>query len=326
MAKGYQLQNDSGKTPLTDLAALTASRAVVSDGSGNMSAATTTAAEIGYVNGVTSAIQTQLNSKSAFSALHGWMCTVGVPNSGGDISSIVTWATGNDSSIFLNDNVATNAIRMYRFDIGTGGGLSVNNDGTNAYWFNNTSYQNALTIAMAQGATDYIYMWAQKVADTNWYLLRITISDGTVTEMTFSGTAPDNDANNRIAFNSSGQIAILDLASTTCRVYTISGTTATLSTTVTLSATQANAGELFTIDNSDNFIYASAQTIFKVDNSSGANVKTRVSPATAPTVSVRYGVPRCLFKSNSQWYGFTVINTDATAGTGIGQLQFFSGY
>lgn len=48
---------------LTKLAALTASRAVVSDVSGFMVSATTTATEIGYVNGVTSAIQTQLDSK-----------------------------------------------------------------------------------------------------------------------------------------------------------------------------------------------------------------------------------------------------------------------
>lgn len=51
------------------LAALTASRAVVSDGSGFVSAATTTATEIGYVNGVTSAIQTQINTKQTRSTL-----------------------------------------------------------------------------------------------------------------------------------------------------------------------------------------------------------------------------------------------------------------
>lgn len=44
---------------------LALSRAVVSDGSGKIAAATTTAAEIGFVNGVTSAIQTQLNAKQA---------------------------------------------------------------------------------------------------------------------------------------------------------------------------------------------------------------------------------------------------------------------
>ena len=43
--------------------ALTASRALVTSGAGAPVVATTTAAEIGYVNGVTSAIQTQLNGK-----------------------------------------------------------------------------------------------------------------------------------------------------------------------------------------------------------------------------------------------------------------------
>lgn len=50
---------------LNKLAATTASRALVSDGSGFVSAATTTATEIGYVNGVTSAIQTQIDTKQA---------------------------------------------------------------------------------------------------------------------------------------------------------------------------------------------------------------------------------------------------------------------
>lgn len=53
-----------GATTITT-ANLTASRALVSDGSGKVGVATTTAAEIGYVNGVTSAIQTQLNGKQA---------------------------------------------------------------------------------------------------------------------------------------------------------------------------------------------------------------------------------------------------------------------
>jgi hypothetical protein len=53
---------------LNKLAATTASRALVSDGSGFISPATTTATEIGYVNGVTSAIQTQLDAKVAKSA------------------------------------------------------------------------------------------------------------------------------------------------------------------------------------------------------------------------------------------------------------------
>lgn len=45
------------------ITAQTVSRALVSDASGFISPATTTATEIGYVNGVTSAIQTQLGTK-----------------------------------------------------------------------------------------------------------------------------------------------------------------------------------------------------------------------------------------------------------------------
>jgi len=46
------------------LGGFTASRGLVTDGSGNIVVATTTASELGYVNGVTSAIQTQLDAKA----------------------------------------------------------------------------------------------------------------------------------------------------------------------------------------------------------------------------------------------------------------------
>ncbi len=47
------------------LATLTASRALVSDGSGVVSVSAVTSTELGYVSGVTSAIQTQINTKQA---------------------------------------------------------------------------------------------------------------------------------------------------------------------------------------------------------------------------------------------------------------------
>ena len=55
--------NVSAAIAVSKLAAITASRAVVSDGSGFISPATTTSTEIGYVNGVTSAIQGQINTR-----------------------------------------------------------------------------------------------------------------------------------------------------------------------------------------------------------------------------------------------------------------------
>jgi len=53
---------------LNKLAATTASRALVSDGSGVITPATTTSTEIGYVNGVTSAIQTQIDGKAGLTS------------------------------------------------------------------------------------------------------------------------------------------------------------------------------------------------------------------------------------------------------------------
>lgn len=53
----------ASSTTVDDLAAITANRALISDANGLPTHATTTATEIGYVNGVTSAIQTQIDSK-----------------------------------------------------------------------------------------------------------------------------------------------------------------------------------------------------------------------------------------------------------------------
>jgi hypothetical protein len=55
--------NAAAAIAVSKLAALTVSRAVATDGSGFLTVATTTAAELAFVSGVTSAIQTQLNNK-----------------------------------------------------------------------------------------------------------------------------------------------------------------------------------------------------------------------------------------------------------------------
>jgi hypothetical protein len=58
----------SAAIALTKLAATTASRALVSDASGFITVASVTATELGYLSGVTSAIQTQLDAKAAGAA------------------------------------------------------------------------------------------------------------------------------------------------------------------------------------------------------------------------------------------------------------------
>lgn len=82
---------------------VTASRAVVTGASNELAAATTTATEIGYVNGVTSAIQTQLNTKAP---------TAG-PTFSGTITTPLTasrlMVTGASNELAVNTVTATEA-------------------------------------------------------------------------------------------------------------------------------------------------------------------------------------------------------------------------
>ncbi len=84
------------------LAAVTVSRALVSDGSGFVSAATTTATEIGYVNGVTSGIQAQIDALSAgTSPLQPYgiiNCSIAASVAGGSLTVALKDATGADAS------------------------------------------------------------------------------------------------------------------------------------------------------------------------------------------------------------------------------------
>tara|TARA_R110000824_G_scaffold325527_1_gene512426 strand:+ start:132 stop:923 length:792 start_codon:yes stop_codon:yes gene_type:complete len=74
--------NASAAVALTKLAATTVSRALVSDGSGVISPSAVTSTEIGYLDGVTSAIQTQINAAGG-----------AVTREGGDATETTTTST-----------------------------------------------------------------------------------------------------------------------------------------------------------------------------------------------------------------------------------------
>ena len=65
--------------------AVTANRALVSNSSGKLSASSITSTELGYLDGVTSNVQTQLNGKAASSHSHSYL-----PLSGGNINGGIT--------------------------------------------------------------------------------------------------------------------------------------------------------------------------------------------------------------------------------------------
>lgn len=97
--------------PITD-ASLTVSRALVSDGAKAIVAATTTATEIGYVNGVTSAIQTQLNAKQTsgnyITGLTGDVTASGPGSVAATVASVAGSSAANVHAAELLANAATN--------------------------------------------------------------------------------------------------------------------------------------------------------------------------------------------------------------------------
>lgn len=113
---------------LNKLAATTVSRALVSDGSGVISPATTTATEIGYVNGVTSAIQTQLDAKVAKSVF----------TTKGDIlvatgsATPVRQAIGSDNQVLVSDSSVTNGLKWTTLQQGAKNYITYNNFENNA--------------------------------------------------------------------------------------------------------------------------------------------------------------------------------------------------
>lgn len=102
--------NDLPQVPVskggTGNTSFTASRAIVSDGSGNLGVSSITSTELGYLSGVTSAIQTQLNAKQATISI------LAVANGGTGAS------TTQGARLALLPTIATHANKFLRVNSG----------------------------------------------------------------------------------------------------------------------------------------------------------------------------------------------------------------
>lgn len=116
----------SAAIAVNKLAATTASRSLVSDGSGFLSAATTTSTEIGYVNGVTSAIQTQLDAKQARSTL----TTKGDLYVATASATVARQAIGTDGYVLTADSAQTNGLKWAAAAGGSGASGQLLTNGT----------------------------------------------------------------------------------------------------------------------------------------------------------------------------------------------------
>lgn len=91
---------------INKLATTTVSRAIVSDGTGVITPATTTAAEIGYVNGVTSSVQTQLDARisKSFLTAKGSLISASASSTPAEI------LIGSDGQVPVADSTQTSGI------------------------------------------------------------------------------------------------------------------------------------------------------------------------------------------------------------------------
>lgn len=107
----------SAAIALSKLASVTASRALVSDGAGAVSASGVTSTELGYVSGVSSPIQTQINSKAP-TASPTFTGTVTVPVGPG-VMKASALGTVSASAITNSDVSAAAAIDVTKLATGT---------------------------------------------------------------------------------------------------------------------------------------------------------------------------------------------------------------
>lgn len=216
---------------------LTASRAVVTDGTSNLASSATTATEIGFVNGVTSNIQTQLNSK--------------FPSGGGTITGNLTLPVGSAASPSLNftgfttTGLSTNA-----------GNLQLSTNGTSQLSIATTGEITATNLAT--GTAGVVHSSTVGLL-SNSLIVGADITDGTIPDtklqpITTAGkvsnsatTATANNTGNTIVLrDATGAFAAGNIFTRGVPVRNTTLTTLTVSTT--LSAAQILGG-LITMNN-----------------------------------------------------------------------------
>lgn len=136
-------------------------------------------------------------------------------------------AVGAGGSYFYT---CMNTGTLYRYRK-IGSALVSDSGGDNTFWLDSATYNPIAEQGGIAYISPYIYTWGNNGG--TYYLLRIDTSTKAITEMTISGTAPDNDAGN-VVISDGTNIYIGDYGTTTLRKYTISGTTATFSTAITM--------------------------------------------------------------------------------------------
>jgi hypothetical protein len=250
---------------------LTASRALVSDGSGKIAAsATTTTTEIGYLAGVTSALQTQLDSK---------LNLTGGTLTGGLIGTTGSFSSSGSADTFTIGHTSGSGIALNITKNGNGEGLYINKASGSGNAATIIGTLNATTLVKS-GGTASQFLKADGSVDSNTYATTtalasyLPLTGGTLTgalsgtSATFSGNLTiDTDTlfvdstNNRVGIGT----IIPD------RLLTIYGNTST--TTAIQKVQNAGTGDAVT-----EYRVTGASWYVGIDNSDGDAFKIAQDP------------------------------------------------
>ena len=136
----------------TAITGLTANRVLISNGSGQVSVSTVTSTELGYLDGVTSNIQTQLNGKATSSHTHNYAGSTsagGAANSAVKLSTARTISLTGDASGSASFDGSTNisiASTVYHHGSTTIGQDADLNDYTDPGWYHCSANATAATL------------------------------------------------------------------------------------------------------------------------------------------------------------------------------------
>ena len=107
---------DGAASTITD-SNLTANRALISNGSGKVDVSAVTSTELGYLDGVTSNIQTQLNSKLSTAPVTSVNSKTGaVKLTAADVSAVPTTRTVNGHALSVNVTVSKSDVGLGNVD------------------------------------------------------------------------------------------------------------------------------------------------------------------------------------------------------------------
>jgi len=243
---------------LNKLAAATASRALVSDVSGFIIPSTTTATEVGYLNGVTSALQTQLDAK-----IDDWS---GVADNAVMRASGAGGDTLQESGVTITDADIINGVTQLNVDNIRIDGNDISSQDTNG---DVTITPNGIGVVDVSGNLNLLAEGEIRLQDASGGEYMGFKSPATVTSSeTF--TLPDGDGtiNQYLKTDGSGTLSWTSLAGAALTVSTETGTSFSAST-----------GNLYLIDTTSNDVTANlpaasgeagSTIIFKVINNTNS--------------------------------------------------------